>query len=384
MKIYAPEVQHFKITDTKNNSFKYNGWPTVCRDERGVLYAVASSMRMSHVDPAGKNCMYVSFNEGKTWTKPIVVNDSYVDDRDTGICYMGGGKMIMSWFSVAPQNYMDHLQEYDWFDPVDLALAKGYSDSWKLLDPDYYKSLTGSFVRMSDDYGVTWSEPVRVPVTAPHGPCVCSDGTLVYMGNVMDRNRKPRLDENGNPVRFPVTVYTSRDGGYNWELAGEVPDGVGYAGNAITSTHTFEPHVVELPSGRLLGAIRTHSVEMDPEFTVFTTYSDDKGKTWSPPKGIGVDGSPPHLMVHSSGAVICSYSCRTEGVRCERAAVSYDDGETWSEDYALDHRIGNQKDMGYPASVELSDGSILTVYYQANPGQGWTNINCTRWRLISK
>ena len=84
----------------------------------------------------------------------------------------------------------------------------------------------------------------------------------------------------------------------------------------MTADNMFEPHVVELPDGRWMGAIRTHNEEMDPAFTVFITYSDDKGKTWSKPKGIGVDGSPPHLMVHSSGAVICSYSCRTDGKRC--------------------------------------------------------------------
>lgn len=36
--------------------FKYNGWPTVCSDERGVLYATASSFRIQHVDSCRKKC----------------------------------------------------------------------------------------------------------------------------------------------------------------------------------------------------------------------------------------------------------------------------------------------------------------------------------------
>ena len=226
----------------------------------------------------------------------------------------------------------------------------------------------GSFIKISEDNGVTWTDPIRVPVTAPHGPTICSDGTLIYMGNLMDGKRREE--------RPPVSVFTSRDGGYTWEFTGSVPNG-----DVVTPINMYEPHVVELPNGRLLGAIRTHSVDIDPQFTVFTTYSDDKGKTWSKPMGIGVDGSPPHLLVHSSGAVICSYSCRTDGERCERACVSYDNGETWAEDYALDHRFGHQKDMGYPATVELSDGSLLTVYYQAWPGEWWTSVLYTKWRL---
>ena len=77
------------------SSFKYNGWPSVAIDDRGVLYAVASSMRLTHVCPCGKNCMWVSFDSGKTWTPSIVIHDSKFDDRDTGICYLGDGKMIV-------------------------------------------------------------------------------------------------------------------------------------------------------------------------------------------------------------------------------------------------------------------------------------------------
>ena len=82
-----------------------------------------------------------------------------------------------------------------------------------------------------------------------------------------------------------------------------------------------------------------------------------------------------------SGAVLCAYGCRTEGKWAERVAVSYDFGETWTEDYCLDDNFGPQKDLGYPSSVELSDGSILTVYYQALPTDLHTSVLYTKWRL---
>ena len=90
---------------------------------------------------------------------------------------------------------------------------------------------------------------------------------------------------------------------------------------------------------------------------------------------------PPHLMVHSSGAVICSYSRRTNGIRSERAVVSYDGGETWTEDYTINDRLPYICDMGYPASCELLDGSILTVYYQPWPGEGHPSVLWTKWKL---
>ena len=67
----------------------------------------------------------------------------------------------------------------------------------------------------------------------------------------------------------------------------------------------------------------------------------------------------------------------------ERAVISYDEGETWSDEYILDDRINmeKQRDMGYPATVELSDGSLLTLYYQALPDDWHTSILYTKWRI---
>ena len=371
MKFITPEAEHGIVHRFPNNTcFKYNGWPSVCKDDRGVLYAAASSMRMSHVDPTGKNCMYVSFNEGKTWTPPIVVNDSYFDDRDTGITYIGDGKMVMSWFSEAYPDYCEGIQSYDWFPKGDKAISKGFGEMWKTLPEEEFKAGNRAYVKTSDDYGVTWSDPIRVLVTAPHGPSACKDGTLVYMGKYMD---------NEYVAPSPIVVYVSRDAGKTWEHQGTVP-----AGEDCIVENMHEPHVVELPDGRLLGAIRVHERKSEPMLSIYTTFSDDKGKTWSVPKCIGVDGLPPHLLVHSSGAIICSYGCRTDGKRAERAVVSYDGGETWTEDYCINDKIGPQMDMGYPASVELSDGTILTVYYQCYPGDWYTSVLYTKWRLGDK
>lgn len=370
MKTFRPETEHGIVFRQKPTTcFKYNGWPSVCKDDRGLLYATASSMRMSHVDPTGKNCMWISRNEGKTWTPPMVVNDSYFDDRDTGITYLGNGRMVLSWFTLCYEDFCEGIQGYDWFPAPDKAISKGFGEMWKQLSEEDRKKGAGSFVKVSEDYGVTWSDPISVPLTAPHGPTACKDGSLVYMGKLMDPDY---LAEN------PIVVYTSKDGGYTWEYTGTVPPG-----DDIIVQNMHEPHVVELPNGRLLGAIRIHERKSQPDFTVYVTHSDDKGKTWSTPVCIGCDGAPPHLLVHSSGAVICSYSRRRDDEigRGERCCVSYDNGETWTEDYVVDDRIDKQLDMGYPASVELSDGSILTVYYQCLPGDWHTSVLSTRWKL---
>ena len=56
--------------------------------------------------------------------------------------------------------------------------------------------------------------------------------------------------------------------------------------------------------------------------------------------------------------------------------ISRDEGTTWDADYVL-RDDGPDADLGYPSSVELTDGQILTAYYQKvkkdeNPSLLWS------------
>jgi len=376
MKIINPKKEHGIVNrSSRDQNYKYNGWPSVCRDDRNYLYAVASTYRLTHGDPSGKDGMWVSNNNGKTWSNTIIVNDTYFDDRDAGITYVGNGRFILTFYTEAAADDWMRLQNEDWFQPIDKACALGISNMWKFVDKDTREKLCGSFYKISDDYGMTWTESKPIDVFAPHGVSMCKDGRLIYLGKVHFEINGPTAGHE------PVAMMTSFDKGDTWEMTGYVPtpDDLG------DNMYIHEPHVVELPNGRLLGAMRVHDrPNAAIRNTVYITFSDDMGKTWSMPKEIpGIDGMPPHICVHSSGAVIVSYGCRTKGIRSERAVVSYDNGETWTEDYLLDDNINDNKqyDMGYPATVELDDGSLLTVYYQALPDDWHTSVLYTRWNL---
>ena len=73
-------------------------------------------------------------------------------------------------------------------------------------------------------------------------------------------------------------------------------------------------------------------------------------------------------------------SVLTAGAKLRSASArwsAYDFGETWRDDYVLDERA-HDGDLGYPASVELDDGSIVTVYYQKYPDDAKCSILCTK------
>ena len=373
MKLIDSNGIHGIVNRAHGSIFSYQGWPTVARDENGVLYAVASGFRVSHICPFGKTVMYISRDGGTTWTPPVVINDTYLDDRDVGILYMGNGRMLVTWFTHSAYAYQTR-----WHDSIERRAEPAAADAVMGMLKGYdhipeEERLAGSYVRVSEDYGVTWSEPILLPVTAPHGPTMAKDGTLYYLGLKIYDDDRIHLSE----ARFgnsAASLYVSRDGGYTWEHRSTIKAPTWLAEGEWLD----EPHVLELSNGRILGAFR---VEGRKPFTIATAFSDDGGYTWSEVMPTGVSGSPPHLLQHSSGAVICSFG-RREDPCGERAMISYDGGESWTDEYVLDEEAAKHGgDLGYPSTVELDDGSLFTVYYQRYGDDAKTSSLYTKWTL---
>lgn len=337
----------------KTGAFRYHAWGTVARLTDGTLAAACSGGRIWHICPFGKSMLFLSRDEGKTWSSPIVVNDTWMDDRDVGLTALPDGGLMMSWFSMS----------FALLDKRKKMLDETYSDGEKLLVAGYRSACVqnpadepGSFLRVSHDGGLSWGETIRVSVSAPHGPIVLADGSLLYFGKKTE-----------SFAERVICALRSTDGGRTWQELGHPP-----LPEHTAWSNFYEPHAVQLPSGRIVGAIRyestpKHHFESYEQLTMFVTASDDGGKTWSMPRCLGVSGSPPHLMCHSSGALLLSYGRREDGKEnrdlSERVLISWDDGETWTEDLAI-FADAPDWDLGYPSTVELSDGSLLTAYYQ--------------------
>jgi hypothetical protein len=95
--------------------------------------------------------------------------------------------------------------------------------------------------------------------------------------------------------------------------------------------------------------------------------SVDGGRKWSPPKQVTADMEHPgDLIVLKNGTVVLSYGERN-APRCARAIVSHDNGKTWDKGKIVSLASdASNTDCGYPSSAQLSDGKILTVYYQVD------------------
>lgn len=365
MKSIRPETTHGIVNRVTTSLYSYQAWPTVAQDEKGTLYAVASGFRIRHVDPFGKTVMYISRNGGKTWTPPIVINDTYLDDRDAGILYLGNGKLLVSWFTRNAEEYSSEKHKA-MMETAPLAgrttIAGGMVASTQL--PAEVKAI-GSHVRVSEDYGVTWGETYSLPVTAPHGPTLCRDGSLIYLGT----EHRPVEQRIGTPKN---KLFRSRDDGKTWQEVSTIQNPAWLQ----PGERFCEPHILELSDGKILAAVRVQGSET---FSIATAISEDGGVTWSEFVSTDVSGAPPHLLEHSSGAVICTFG-RREPPYGEYAMISHDLGKTWTEEYVIDDNT-DSRDLGYGSTVELPDGSLLTVYYQRCPGDNYPSILYTKWKL---
>ena len=136
-------------------------------------------------------------------------------------------------------------------------------------------------------------------------------------------------------------------------------------------------HAVECDSGKLIVQIRNHNENNHRE--TLQCESSDGGRTWSVPHSIGVWGLPSHLTKLRDGRLLMSYGYRRAPYG-NLARVSADDGQTWSEPLTISDD-GAGYDLGYPSTVELDDGTLLTVWYEKMAENQNAVLRQARWQL---
>jgi len=204
---------------------------------------------------------------------------------------------------------------------------------------------------ISGDEGRTWRRSILDIDRVPHGDIwALPDGRLVCPTYTIT-SRQPR--------RYQSSIFFSDDGGRTW-------------GNETPIAETNETHVIRCRSGVWLAAGRTSCLDsMDrvlPHGSGELLFrSEDEGRTWSPGKPLSPQGQEnAHLLELKDGRLLCSLTSRIPGLFGVVQRISGDGGKTWSCPVTLISMPGrdwHKTDCGYPSSVQLDDGRIVTAYY---------------------
>ena len=339
-------------------SGRYIGWPSVCLRKNGELLAVFSGDRDEHICPWGKVQMVKSTDLGATWGAPVTISNTPLDDRDAGIVELPSGDLVVAWFTSLA--YCQSIRDRSKLQP---GSAK---EQWFLHDEKISQAVKdewlGSYTIRSSDGGLTWDKPVRTAGSAPHGPILLKDGRLLYVGRFFKREQSV------------ISVEESRDQGASWQMLSEIQARPEEQAPAMF----HEPHAVETGDGRIVAQIRYHGKDR----CMRQAESSDGGKTWTVMKPTPLAGLPPHLIRLRTGKLVTVYGRRFDACG-EYACLSDDEGRTW--DVANEIKLAGHfnGDLGYPASAELPNGSILTVYYQSEKQGEKTCLMGTLWRVLN-
>ena len=370
-----PEPQPgFQVRDVRTISThrSYHGWPTVARLDTGELLVVVSAGRERHVCPFGQVHLLRSSDNGQSWTGPEILANGPLDDRDAGILQTRRGTLLVNWFtSIA------WLESLNWAERSDHEALRNHGEDGyyarcrkirALLTDDVIQRELGVWMVRSTDGGRHWEEKYWVAAGSgtPHGPIELADGNLLFIGNWRDC---PAAVQAGKPT---LGARLSRDDGRTWELIGAIPERPGDVPYAY-----HEPHAVQLPDGRIIVHIRNHN-KQDGEH-ILQSESTDGGRTFSVPHDTGLVGLPAHLLLLRDGRLLTTYGYRRPPFG-NRAAVSADGGRTWSAPMVLDEKP-EPRDIGYPSTVKLADGSLYSVWYEHLPGETLASVQAASWSL---
>jgi hypothetical protein len=235
-----------------------------------------------------------------------------------------------------------------------LVIASGWSNRYapgregrafraEILDP---------WICRSGDGARSWTvDKTTFPARGPRG------GRCIPFGDIVaghDGRLRVAIYEVLDRRDDRVFLFHSADDGRTWDHPVALDAG----------QFRNETALLHLGDGKWLAAARISELQL--------YASTDDGQTWQS-RGAVTQASqhPGHLLRLADGRLLLSYGNRTAD-RGVDVRFSQNEGATWSQPY----RVSDfQRDGGFPASVQLPDGQILTAFYAQTTSQ------CDRYHM---
>jgi sialidase-1 len=303
-----------------------------------------------------KDLAYLSKDDGNNWNQTIRMfpEGGVTISNERALTVTKDGTVVVAFMNLATRN-------------------KGFwDDAKKDLVPDVKLDV---WTARSTDGGKTWTTQIvqKGYSGAVRGLVQAANGNLVLVTQDVRRN----------PARHVTTAYYSTDDGQSWQAAKCIGSnakdetcfdigGHGHHDGAI------EPTVERLKDGRLWMLIRT------PRGKFWEAFSKDHGVTWGDFRETAIDASsaPGLLKRLADGKLLLLWNrtkpevdapFKTNGPPWHEkpssyhrgelsAAISEDEGKTWSKPIVLARQAGGW--LSYPYAFEPSPGRLWITTMQ--------------------
>jgi hypothetical protein len=301
------------------------GFFPVARQLHDGRIAVVLRGGADHVGIKGRLDIVFSNDAGRTWAKPTVVNDSPLDDRNPAFGQAKDGALVVAFWRAAKDTYKDY----------------------ELDSPNQPVS---TWVTRSEDGGRTWSNPAEIDVRdigygSPYGKILTLPDGSMLMNVYGYAVRKP--GERAEAKVDHSHLYRSTDNGRTWTR------------HATIGKNFNETGLLDLPDRTLLAAMRSAGDKAN----VWLSRSTDGGKTWSAPEQVSGPASHPADLARLPDGRVLMVTGYRPGPFGVRGVIGDAAGRfKWDDRFVVVNDSTNV-DTGYPSSVVLKDGRVLTFYY---------------------
>lgn len=326
-------------------------WPNITRLNDGTLIATIFN-KPSHGRMEGDLECWASTDGGRFWVKRGVPapHHSMTNRMNVAAGLAGNGDMVV--------------------------VASGWSLKESGKNDGFFNlvSIIPAWVSRSKDGGKTWLINEKAfPVSEP--------GFTHYIpfGDILKANdgslRVLAYNQSNDKTINTVSMFSSTDDGRTWKWYSRISDA--QDATAFSKGHN-ETAFFHTGNGTWIAAARRwkEGQAMD----LFS--SEDDGKTW---KMVGPltesNQHPGHIARLKNGDLLLTFGNRKAGQNGVAVKISKDNGRTWGEQQLLFGDLASG-DCGYPASTQLDDGSIMTVYYaSANAVHQRYHMGTVIWKV---
>lgn len=223
-----------------------------------------------------------------------------------------------------------------------------------------------SWVLRSADGGRTWTQSDAFPAAEPPWTEFIPFGDIWQAGadtllTSCYQGRHPDPDKNSRIDAWRSWCFRSTDDGKTWEPF-----------SLIGPAHN-ETSVFPLGKKRWLAVARAQACE-------FFVSSDD-GVTWAGPQRMTerneING---HLARLHDGRLLLTYGVRVQGREGVCALLGRADALEWSTPARIAR--ANSTDCGYPSTVQLPNGRLVTAYYaKSSPEYDGYHLGVALWSV---
>ncbi len=338
----APEKSEHHILYT--NGFRHLHPADVIQLKNGDLLLLTRE-GTEHISDDGDVIMLRSTDGGKTWGgRQVIAGIPNVDEREGCGLQLKDGTIMVGIF-------YNGLYRSD-------GSYRPHGEIEKQLDEPHKRHL-GAYIITSKDDGKTWSEPKYVDTKEmPFGSLEGPTDAMIEMPDGSILMAIIGYSPGGDKGNRAAVMLRSTDQGQSWKMLSTIANDEGAKLGGF-----MEPGIVRTKTGRIVAGLRNHGTDQ----ALHVTWSDDDGKTWAPVKKTAMIGHPADLIELKDGRLMATYGIRP-GVHAApggiRACFSSDNGETWDikTEIPLRGDLPNW-DVGYPESLIMPDGKVMTVYY---------------------